>query len=121
MAKKPYQPRVWDDGLKGSSKGGRVRGRDYSYLRQYHGILNEIRLSWVRMKAQCKFRKEEFLLSFEEYQQIWDGQWHLRGRCSEDVCLSRKDCDDAWSLENCHIITRLEHFRLTGEKTQRKK
>ena len=118
MDKKPYQKRVWTDGLKGSSKGGRVKGRDYSYLREYHGVLNDIRLSWVRMKAQCKFRKELFELTFEEYVKIWEGQWHNRGRQPVDVCISRIDPTGAWSLENCHIITRQEHFKLTGIKTQ---
>ena len=108
----PRKKKEWNDGLKSKpGVGGRVRGRDYTYLWKYQGVLHHMNLAWVRMKAQCKFRKEDFYLTFEDYQKLWEGNWDKRGRRPEDLCLSRKDWDGEWSLDNCHLIPRLEHFR----------
>lgn len=108
--------REWTDGLQGIKTatnpkgGGRVRGRDYSYLSNYSGGLSERRLSYSRMRAQAKYRNEQFTLTWEEYQQLWEGQWHLRGREPNQLCLTRIDLDGEWSQANIEIITRNEHW-----------
>jgi hypothetical protein len=65
-------------------------------------------------KAQCNYRQEEFTLTFEQYEQIWVGQWDKRGRTPDCVCMTRLDWDGAWELGNVEIITRAEHFRRQG-------
>lgn len=111
------KPRVWTDGLKGVKTesnpkgGGRVKGRDYSYLSPFPGSLREHRLSYSRMKAQAKFRGEPWDLSWEEYQTIWEGKWHLRGSTPDDMCLTRIDWDGVWCASNIKVVSRMEHWR----------
>jgi len=106
------KPRVWDDGLKGQKTesnpkgGGRVKGRDYSYLRTYPGSNKEHRLSWSRMKAQAKFRNEPWDITWEQYQEIWAGRWHLRGSTPGSLCISRIDWSDGWHMDNIELVFR---------------
>jgi hypothetical protein len=67
-------------------------------------------------KAQAVFRKEPWDLSFEEYCAIWQDHWHNRGRCPENVCMTRRDEDIGWDFENIEIITRKEHFQRGAER-----
>jgi hypothetical protein len=69
---------------------------------------------WQLVKAQAKFRSEEFELTFEEFYELWEGYWKLRGRKPDDLCMTRKDSSQAWSRANCEIITRKEHLQNQG-------
>ena len=71
---------------------------------------------WQMAKAQAVFRKEPWDLSFEEYCAIWQDHWHNRGRCPENVCMTRRDEDIGWDFENIEIITRKEHFQRGAER-----
>lgn len=114
-----WKGRKWTDGLvqpktKTNPKGaGRIKGRDYSYLCNYKGGEPGQYISWLRMKAQCNFRSEEFELTWEDYLVIWQDQWHLRGRKPEDICITRRDWEGPWSLDNCMLISRHEHLKTT--------
>ena len=109
--------RVWNDGLKTAKTptnpkgGGRVAGRDYSYLYKYPGAQSEQRVGWLRMKAQAKFRNEPFEITWEDYLKIWEGRWHQRGSSRESYTLQRIDWKGGWTLNNVHIVSRLEHWR----------
>ena len=80
-------------------------------LQRFPGILGRQRIAWDRMKAQAKFRHEEFNLSWQEFQEVWEGQWHLRGRAVDDLCLTRCDWWGPWSRDNVELCLRKEHFR----------
>lgn len=82
-------------------------------------ISHEQYTAWGRSRAQAHFRGEEWHLTFEEYQQIWAGQWHLRGRTRNTLCMSRSDNDLPWSRNNCDIITRAEHNRRQAQNRSR--
>lgn len=116
----PRTKRVWNDGLTAPKTttnpkgGGRVKGRDYSYLSQYPGSQAVHRLSYCRMKAQAKFRKEEFTLTWEQYQEIWDGKWHLRGSEKGGLCLTRIDWEGPWSIDNVSLTDRETHWTRQG-------
>lgn len=69
---------------------------------------------WQLMKAQANFRDEEFTLTFEQFFELWKDDWHNRGRQPENVCMSRHDFTEAWSFENCYIVSRKEHLRQQG-------
>lgn len=72
--------------------------------------------AWLKHKAQAKYRKEEYHLTWEEWQNIWTPDiWMQRGRASDDLCLGRLDHLGPWSVDNCHIITRKEHLARQGE------
>lgn len=116
MAKK----KIWNDGLKGVKTasnpkgGGRVPGRDYSYLSQYPGSQSQHRLSYNRMKAQAKFRKEAWDLTWDEYQNIWEGKWHLRSSMKGGLCLTRIDWEGAWHIDNVSLTDRETHWARQG-------
>lgn len=119
--------RIWNDGLKAEKTatnpkgGGRVPGRDYSYLNTYPGAQAEHRLSWCRMRAQAKYRNEGWDLTWEQYQEIWEGKWHLKGRASDDLCLTRIDWSGAWTMDNVNLVFRLEHLRRQSKARPSKK
>ena len=111
------KPKKWTDGLvqpktaTNPKGGGRVTGRDYSYLNTYPGVQAEYRMGWSRMKAQAKYRNEGWDLSWEQYQEIWADKWHLKGRGSEDLCLTRIDWQGAWTIDNVNLVFRLDHLQ----------
>lgn len=74
-------------------------------------IRRQQHLSWQRMKAQAIYRKEEWLLSFEEFLNIWEGMWDQRGRAPEQYCLTRDDCDGPWDNKNTILMNRREHLQ----------
>ena len=71
--------------------------------------------AFLKQRAQARFRSEPWCLSFEEFETLWNDCWHQRGRSSQDLCMSRRDYDGAWSVTNCRIMTRGEHVRLSGQ------
>jgi hypothetical protein len=114
---------IWTDGLKGVKTatnpkgGGRVRGRVYAHLVSFPGIQNEQRMAWSRMKAQAKFREkqgragEAWALTWEEFLDIWDKKWHLRGTSKESYVLTKINQEGSWSLDNVEVCPRLEQWR----------
>lgn len=68
-------------------------------------------LAWLQMRAQANYRGEMFLLSFEDFQELWQGHWHQKGRGSGSYCLTRRDPDSDWHKDNVFCIPRLEHLR----------
>lgn len=68
-------------------------------------------LAWLQMRAQANYRQEHFMLSFDEFQRLWLGQWHKKGRGSDDFCLTREDPDGAWVWGNVLCMPRVEHLR----------
>jgi hypothetical protein len=79
-------------------------------------------ICWLQMKAQANYRKELWMLSFEEYQTIWQGRWDQKGRGIDDFCLTREDQKGAWVWGNVLCIPRHEHLRRSGlyKKEKRK-
>ena len=89
---------------------------------------HELFYAWHKHRSQARFRKEEYNLTFEDWQLIWinPADFLNRGRQPEDLVLTRKDHEGAWSIDNCHIITRYEalveqaiRFRGRKNKTYR--
>ena len=68
-------------------------------------------IAWLRAKAQANFRKEVWLLSFEEFQKVWLGYWTRRGRSSTNYCLSREDVSGAWAIGNVSCCPRIDYLR----------
>jgi hypothetical protein len=73
-------------------------------------IPHQQHIAWQKMKAQAKFREEEFLLTFEDFQWLWQTSWDVRGRASEQYCLTREDPEGAWVLGNVVCVTRKEYL-----------
>ena len=72
--------------------------------------------AWLKHRAQAKFRKEDYDLTWEDWESLWtDELWFQRGRAKTDLCLGRLDHLGPWSLDNCHVIPREEHLKRQGE------
>lgn len=100
---------------------GRPKGKPQPHLIKWPGILREQRLAYCRMRAQAKFRDEEFTLTWTEFQDIWLPIWDHRGSKADCVCLSRIDMEGPWSIDNIHVITREEHFKLRSSYNKMRK
>lgn len=68
-------------------------------------------VAYVKMRAQANFRGEPFLISFEDFQELWQGYWEQRGRAREDYCLAREDHEGAWEKTNIACVQRVEYLR----------
>jgi hypothetical protein len=75
---------------------------------------------WMKAKAQADFRGEPWAFEFEDYYDLWNGSWHLRGRHSDNLCMTRIDWDGVWSRDNVHLTTRREHCQRQAANTRAK-
>jgi hypothetical protein len=73
------------------------------------------------MRAQANYRKEQFELSFEDFQQLWEGKWHRKGRGNLDYCLTRDDFNDSWNIANTVCVPRVDQLSRQKQYKQRKK
>lgn len=107
-AGKEYKPRPNARGPKPYLEGPRPHvwksGPDPLAHRQYE--------TWLVHKAQARFRGEAHELPFEDYKELWDrdGNWSLRGRARDCICMVRIDTNLAWSKLNVEMITRKEYL-----------
>lgn len=101
-------------------KQGRPRGPRPD-LQQFPGILGEQRLAWNRMSAQARYRSELFLLTWEEFQEVWSSHWTQRGREINSLCLTRCDWNLPWTRDNVELVQRLEHVKRQGRSRRGKK
>jgi hypothetical protein len=60
-------------------------------------------------RNQAQWRGEAWELTWPEWRDHWTGLWARRGRAQHELCITRKDCDQAWSNTNVVIITRQQH------------
>ena len=70
--------------------------------------------AFIQCRAQANYRGEGWELEFDQYQAAWGDQWSQRGRCRDDVCMTRCDPTQPWSEHNVHVITRQQHADLQG-------
>lgn len=65
--------------------------------------------AWVQTRTQAEWRGEIWQITWPEWQEIWQGSWHERGRTSESLCITRRDMSLPWSPANSVLITRRQH------------
>ena len=71
--------------------------------------------AWGQTRNQATWRGEPWTLSFDEWQTLWAGSWHLRGRAAHNLCVTRRDFELPWQADNCVLLTRRQHGqRRTG-------
>lgn len=76
---------------------------------------------WLKSKAQAQFRAEDWLLTFDDFAELWGDKWDLRGRDGEDLCMTRTDPEKPWQHNNCEIVTRQEANRRSGIRKRLRK
>jgi len=71
--------------------------------------------AWMKHKAQAKYRKEEYHLTFDEWETLWtDELFEQRGRQRFSLCLSRLS-ESSWCVENVEVMTRDKHLKRNAE------
>ena len=93
--------------------------------------LHAMYMPWLRAKSQSDYRLRqglevgEFKLSFDDWVELWGENWNFRGKGPDSYCMTRKDYNKDWVLDNCEIVGRLEHLRRQSifkvEKNKRNK
>lgn len=78
--------------------------------RYRNALLNEQSLGYTRFVSQARFRGEEVELTREQWFDLWEHYWPLRGRHSTDYCISRLDHQKSWSIDNVIVRPRHEHL-----------
>lgn len=97
--------------LKGNGKRGPKVNPD-NWISGPDPIQRDKYYAWLKHRAQAKFRKEEYFLTWEDWDTLWSIDDFLnRGRYADSLCLSRIDNDGPWDISNVEILTRLEHLR----------
>ena len=90
------------------SKGIR---RPYTWKAGPDELRHKQYLIWLQQRNQANFRKEVWTLSFEEWLSLWKDKWHLRGRSKNSLCMSRRDPQGPWSIDNAIVVNRYEHIK----------
>ena len=72
-------------------------------------VLRKQYRAWVQTRTQAEWRGEIWRIDWAEWQHIWAGQWHLRGRTAQSLCITRRDMSLPWTLQNAILITRRQH------------
>lgn len=72
--------------------------------------------AWLKHRAQAKYRKEPYHLTWDDWQTLWsDEDFKRRGRKPKDLCLVKTDLDLGWCISNVQVCTRQDQFNRNGE------
>lgn len=69
-------------------------------------VRHEQHIAWHRARSQAHYRGEQWLLTYEQWVQVWAQHWHQRGRGKHNLMLARKNYKKPWSIRNVHLLTR---------------
>jgi hypothetical protein len=73
--------------------------------------------AWQKHRAQARFRKEEYALSWEDWQLLWPTELFLqRGRQADCYSLIRLDPSEPWQLGNVEVVTSNYHHKTQKER-----
>lgn len=97
---------------KPSRKGTTLPPRPHQWLSGPDPAMRPVFRAFTQCRNQAQWRGEDWQLSWQQWLGAWHGLWHRRGRSADALCITRKDCGQAWSEHNVIIITR----RQNGER-----
>lgn len=68
-----------------------------------------------RARAQAWYRGEEWSITEQEYIELWrtDDRYLRKGKTSGSICMTKRDHDLDWTIDNVEFVERSEHFRRT--------
>lgn len=79
------------------------------------------RVRYRQQKSEAKRRGIPFLLTFDEWWEVWEPYWAHRGRRSDQLVMARHGDVGPYAVGNIKIITarenRLERRKLTPEES----
>ena len=76
-------------------------------------VVHQLWLECQRSRAQAKYRGQEWLITEQEYVDLWmkDDRYKSKGRHRDDICMTRKDKTKPWTVSNVVFENRAEHYR----------
>lgn len=76
-------------------------------------IRHRLWLECQRNRAQAKYRGQEWMITEDEFIQLWqeDDRYKHRGRNGDSLCMTRIDKQKPWHKDNVKFQKRREHFR----------
>lgn len=75
--------------------------------------------AFIQQRNQARWRGEIWYLTFEQWLDLWQDQYHLRGRSVTSRCLTRRDYQQPWSVDNAEVVSRQEHNRRQARRGRR--
>lgn len=75
---------------------------------------------WIQAKNQAQFRKEIWMLTFDEWLEIWEPHWEDRGRGPGKKVLTRVNFNRPWSPTNARVVTRAEFAQAEARRRREK-
>lgn len=93
-------------------KKGRPGPRPHCWKVGPDELLHRKYRQFLQQKNQAQFRKEVWLLTFEEWCLIWGDLFLQRGRKPYQYCMTRQRALGPWDKDNAIILTRREHLQL---------
>ena len=76
-------------------------------------VVHQLWLDCQRSRAQAKYRGQEWLITEQEYVDLWmkDDRYKFKGRNRENICMTRIDKTKPWQVSNVVFENRAEHYR----------
>jgi hypothetical protein len=97
----------------------KIQRKPRIYARRYKDLFLHARyIPYLRARAQCNFRGEEFELTFEDWCAFWSTPelWARRGRDSDSLSLMRVDTELPWSRDNCCLMDRRTQITISNKR-----
>jgi hypothetical protein len=74
---------------------------------------HQLHLECQRRRAQARFRGQTWLITEEEYIQLWreEHRWLNKGRSPENICMCIIDPNLPWTVDNVEFMLRRQHYQ----------
>jgi len=69
-------------------------------------------------RVTARLRGDVWQLTWEQWRDAWLPYWANRGRAAMCLCMTRRDIEGAWTIDNIEIITRRLHGQRIREHYQ---
>lgn len=91
--------------------------RPHSWLSGEDPVDHRLFTDCQRARAQAWYRGEEWFITEKEYIQLWREQdrYLKKGRTVDSICMTKRDHDLPWSINNVQFVTRLQHFKTCNQ------
>jgi len=99
----------------GAPKGQRPR----VWVFPYDEVKTGAYMKYLRAKAQAKYRKEHWDLTFEQWWAPWEasGRWSERTNDKHGYCMIQQNPDLGWIEGNLEVISRAEHLKTNRKRS----